>query len=88
MFNTTRGYPQALPCVPDLTAAAAILFSTLELREVILRHSHVYQTLRRQAPSSLGYPQALPRLPNLTAAAQHSRHLVEVILRHFRVYLT
>jgi len=63
------GYPQALPRVPDLTEAAAILFSTLELREIILRHSHAYLTLRRQPPSSLGYLQALPRLPNLTAAA-------------------
>ena len=38
------GYPQALPRVPDLTAAAAILFSTLKLRDVILRHSHTYLT--------------------------------------------
>jgi hypothetical protein len=44
MFSIMIGHPQALPRVPDLTAAADILFSTLELREVILRHSHANVT--------------------------------------------
>jgi hypothetical protein len=48
MFSTMRGYPQALPRLPNFTAAAAILSSILELREVILRHSHVYLTQWRQ----------------------------------------
>jgi len=44
MFSTTRGYSQALPRLPKFTLAAAIFFSTLKLRDVILRHSHVYLT--------------------------------------------
>ena len=62
-----RGYPQALPRLPNFTVEASILFSTLEPREVILRKSQIYLTI--------------------TAAGGHSRHLVNVILRQFRVYL-
>jgi hypothetical protein len=46
--ETTWDYPRALPRFPNITAVAAILFSTLDPREVILGHSHVYLTLPRQ----------------------------------------
>ena len=47
-----RGYPQALPRLPIFKVEAAILFSTLEPREVILSHSQDYLTIWRQADTA------------------------------------
>jgi len=60
----------------NLTEAVTILFSTLEPSEVILRHSHVYQTLRRQTDKAAILFRLTSGTPTFTKHYGGSRHLV------------